>query len=75
MTLLIWVTLFLAVSITGEFAGPSLRNRFPWNLAQAHSSDSRALLFLRILCSSVVFGGILGLAAGLIATAVSLLRS
>jgi len=70
-----WLILFLVGSTVGELAAPFLRSRFPLSLMQHRADQSRSSSLLRLISSSVIFGGIVGLLVGWLALLLFSLRS
>ena len=76
MAPLVWFILFMVMPLA--FPTSLLRllsSRFPLNLMQGNSGEVRPKLFLRIVFSSLLFGGMLGLLAGCAALTAWLLSS
>jgi hypothetical protein len=74
MTPLVWFILFMATPIA--IPGPLLRllsSKFPLKLMQGNPGAGRPNFFLRIIFSSLLFGGILGVFGGCVAMSVWLL--
>jgi hypothetical protein len=73
MTPLARFVLYALGTAIALFISPLLRTRFPLNVIQGGLGERRALLFPRILFSSLLFGGIFGLFCGSAVMAIRLL--
>jgi len=69
MTPLVWVALFLGAGAFSELISPLLASnlvqRFPLKLMCAKVGELRTISFVRIICSTAIFGAMFGLFAGL----------
>jgi len=76
MTPLIWIILFMIVPLSfPDSVIHFLRRKWPLNVMQGNPGEPRARGFARILGGSLVFGSVLGLLGGCVATATWLLQS
>ena len=76
MAPLIWIILFMLVPVAFPSSViHSLRRKWPLSLMQGNSGQPRALAFARIIGGSLLFGSVLGLFGGCVATAAWLLQS
>jgi len=68
MTPLAWVALFLGTGAFSELISPllapNLVQRFPLKFMCAKLGEPRTISFVRIICSTAIFGAMVGLLAG-----------
>jgi len=76
MTPWTWIILFMLVPVAfPDSVINSIRGQFPLNLLQPNPTEPRARSFIRFVGGILLFGGIMGLLGGTLATAVWGLQS